>query len=80
MGILVKKLIDGKKQGSKMALHEAVSNQRHPAIHTFQTVFFFFSNCFFGGGVAGEAFSTSSKEIRGRKFLDYYKRNFTVAL
>lgn len=56
-----------------MALHEAVSNQHHPAIHTFQTVFFW-------GGVAGEAFSTSSKEIRGRKFLDYYKRNFTVAL
>ena len=56
MGILVKKLTDGKKQGSKMALHEAVSNQHHPAIHTFQSGFFW------GGGLRRRPFQQVQKK------------------
>lgn len=44
-----------------MALHEAVSNQHHPAIHTFQTVFF-------GGGLRGRPFQQVQKKSGAGNF------------
>lgn len=67
MGTLVKTFKRQINRGENGKCYEAFSPQHHPAVHAIQT--------------AGEGWQPfqQAQEIRGRKFLAYYRRNFTVA-